>query len=244
VNVRRPARAGFVAGLLAVVALAGCGGDDDDAPSASEPGPVGTEAPSTAPAGSGAPNATISPDLPDGLEGEVGPVEVRGASLPELGQATVADDPAVGMQAPVIIGQNFDGQPVRIDAASDGPTMVVFLAHWCPHCNREVPWINELRDASRLPENLNIVGVSTGFNPGRPNWPPSEWLEDLDWTYPVIADGIDMEGGGTYIAADAYGLDGFPFIVLIDENGNVTARKSGEAEPDDLIQFIEDNLAL
>ena len=60
----------------------------------------------------------------------------------------------------------------------------------------------------------------------------------------MIADGIDMEGGGTYIAANAYGLDGFPFIVLIDENGNVTARKSGEAEPDDLLQFIEDNLAL
>jgi hypothetical protein len=53
-----------------------------------------------------------------------------------------------------------------------------------------------------------------------------------------------MEGGGTYIAANAYGLDGFPFIVLIDENGNVTARKSGEAEPDDLLQFIEDKLAL
>jgi thiol-disulfide isomerase/thioredoxin len=254
----RPAR---LAGVLVALALTACGGDDDDAsPSGSQPeslpsapattvadteSPGTTAAPgTTAPPATGeqdGPNATVSPDLPEAFEGEVGPVEVQGDSLPEL-PSSDESDPAVGMAAPIVIGEDFDGNTVRIDAAADGPTLAVFLAHWCPHCNREVPRINQLRDEGAFPEDLNIVGVSTGISPDRPNWPPSEWFEDMDWTYPVIADGVDMERQ-TFIAADAYGLTGFPFMVLIGSDGKVLARWSGESEPDELLQMIEDNLA-
>jgi thiol-disulfide isomerase/thioredoxin len=142
---------------------------------------------------------------------------------------------------PVVIGEDFDGNTVRIDAANDGPTLAVFLAHWCPHCNREVPRINELRDEGAFPDGLNIVGVSTGISPQRPNWPPSQWFQDMDWTYPVIADGVDMERE-TFIAADAYGLSGFPFMTLIGSDGKVLARWSGEMDKDDFLEKIEDNL--
>src|SRR5262245_36143185 len=237
--------------LVLVLALAGCGGDDDDAssattspPSATAPGSTdaapGTTAAEAPPAGDG-PNATVSPELPDVYQGEVGPVEVQGASLPLLETTDVADDPARGMVAPILIGEDFDGNTVRVDAAADGPTLAIFLAHWCPHCNREVPRINELRDAGAIPDGLNIVGISTGISPDRPNWPPSEWFKDMDWTYPVIADGIDVERK-TFIAADAYGLDGFPFMTLIGSDGKVLARWSGEKEKDDLLKLIEDNL--
>ena len=243
--------------LVLVLALAGCGGDDDDATSATTTSPPSATSPSategsaeapgttvseTTPAEpGGGPNATVSPDLPDVYEGEVGPVEVQGASLPELPDSSGDNDPAKGLAAPVVIGEDFDGNTVRIDAANDGVTLAVFLAHWCPHCNREVPRINELRDAGAFPEDLNIIGVSTGISPDRPNWPPSEWFEDMDWTYPVIADGVDMERQ-TFIAADAFGLDAFPFLTLIDSNGKVLARTSGEMEKEDLLQKIEDNL--
>jgi thiol-disulfide isomerase/thioredoxin len=174
-------------------------------------------------------------------KGEVGPVEVQGTSLPALGSSDVASDPARGMAAPIVIGQDFDGNTVRIDAASDGPTLAVFLAHWCPHCNREVPRINQLRDQGAFPEGLNIIGISTGISPDRPNWPPSQWFKDMDWTYPVIADGIDVDQQ-KFIAADAYGLDSFPFMVLIGKDGKVLARWSGEREPDALLKLITDNL--
>ena len=248
-------RPACIAGAVFVLALAGCAGDDDDASTATTSPPAAapstiegtTEAPATtsaatspAEAGDG-PNATVAPGLPDVYEGEMGPVEVQGSSLPELPDSSGENDPAVGMAAPVVIGEDFDGNTVRIDAAEDGLTLAVFLAHWCPHCNREVPRINELRDAGAFPEDLNIIGVSTGISPERPNWPPSEWFEDMDWTYPVIADGVDMERQ-TFIAADAYGLSSFPFMTLIDADGNVLARWSGEMEKDDLLAKIEDNL--
>ena len=248
-------RPAWIAGAVLVIALAGCGGDDDDAtsatttpPAASAPDDTGgaTDAPGTGaepapPAAGDGPNATVSPELPDVYQAEVGPVEVQGDALPELPDSSGDNDPAKGMAAPVVIGEDFDGNPVRIDAVNDGPTLAVFLAHWCPHCNREVPRINELRDEGAFPEGLNIVGVSTGLSPDRPNWPPSEWFVDMDWTYPVIADGVDMQRE-TFIAADAYGLSGFPFITLIGSDGKVLARWSGEMDKDDFLQKIEDNL--
>lgn len=250
-----------IATCLALVALTAACGDDDEAspPAASEPsgsipapsspvtsagGTLATEgAPEGAPEGGDGPNATLSPELPDELKGEVGPVEVAGTALPRLGNAAIAADPALGQAAPTLIGEDFDGETVRVDAVSEGPTMVVFLAHWCPHCNNEVPRLNELRDAGRFPEGLNIVAVSTGISPGRPNFPPSEWIEDVGWTYPVIADGIDFERQ-VMIAADAYGVDAFPFTVLVDGDGTVAARWSGESEPDEIISRIESNLTL
>ena len=257
-------RPAILAALAAVVALAGCGGDDDAASSATasptveQPAataPATTSAPATTTASgtnpdssasasgdaSGGPNATLSPQLPDELAGEVGPLEVQGTALPPLGDNEVSTDPALGLTAPILIGQDFDGNTVRVDPAADGPTLAVFLAHWCPHCNREVPRINELRDAGRFPSDLDIVGISTGINPGRPNWPPSKWFKDMDWTYPVIADGVDMDKG-TFIGADAYGVDAFPFMVLIDGDGKVVGRWSGEREPDEVIKLITDNL--
>lgn len=248
-----PAR---VAGVMLVLVLAGCG-DDDDASSVTTSQPPAT-APTTSPAASATPgtsattgpdsagdaagpNATVSPQLPDLYVGEVGPVEVRGSALPELEDNSGENDAAKGLAAPIIIGEDFDGNPVRIDPANDGPTLAVFLAHWCPHCNREVPRINELRDEGAFPEDLEIIGVSTGVGPDQANWPPSEWFEDVDWTYPVIADGVDMERQ-TFIAADAYGISAFPFMALIGDDGTVLARWSGEADKEDLLAKIEDNL--
>lgn len=247
---RRSPLAGAAVALVLVTAA--CGGDDGggDAAAATTAAPesAGTTAPgdaeaTTAPAGDG-PNATISPDLPGEIRVEVGALEIRGDALPGLGAATPAEDPAVGMTAPVLIGQDFDGNTVRVDAAADGPTMVVFLAHWCPHCNNEIPRLNELRDAGAFPADLNIVAVSTALDPGRPNFPPSQWLVDKDWTYPVIADGVDPAAEPPFLAAGAYGVDGFPFTTLIGADGKVVARWSGEREPEEVLSTIAQYLGL
>ena len=215
---RRPRKVSMVCGAVLALTLtvAACGGDDDAGPAAStaESGADTDGAGQTNTAAAGeAPNATIAPDLPEELRDEIGPVEVIGAPLPGLARAEVADDPALGMAAPVLVGQNFDGETVRVDAATNGPTMVVFLAHWCPHCNAEVPRLNELRDQGAFPEDLNIVAVSTALDPSQPNFPPSEWMSDIDWTYPVLVDGVDLQAESPFIASAAYGVDGFPFTV-------------------------------
>jgi hypothetical protein len=85
--------------------------------------------------------------------------------------------------------------------------------------------------------------VSTGVNPTRPNFPPDRWLSSMDWTYPIVVDGVDMDREAL-IAADAFGVTGFPFIALIDGDGVVQARWSGQSSADEIIRRIETNLAL
>ncbi len=227
--------------VAALALLAACGSTDDG--SAALPTTAGSSATTPAVPNGDGPNATISPDVPAEFLDSVGPVEVIGDPLPMLDTEDIAADPAVGTAAPVLVGVGFDGATVRIDAAENGPTMVVFVAHWCPHCNAEIPRLNQLRDEGRIPEDLNVVAVATGSAPDRPDYPPGPWLTDLDWTYPAMPDGIDM-AAQMWIAAEAFGVSGFPFIALIDGGGEIAARWSGEREPDEVAALISDTLGL
>ena len=250
-NVRRRIAA---IGLTGALALAACGGDDsaDAVPPATTAAvsgddttdDAGDDAPATTATSGGSPDAptpTIDPELPDEFLDGAGPVAIVGDPLPPFPEE--GDDPAVGMTAPVLVGETIEGEPTTIDASVDGPTWVVFLAHWCSHCNAEIPVINQLRDEGRIPDGINVVGISTAYNPGRPNWPPDEWLEEMDWTFPAVNDGIDTVKG-VYIGADAFGIGGFPFSMLVDGDGVVTTRWAGGRTADELEALLTTNLPL
>ena len=115
--------------------------------------------------------------------------------------------------------------------------MVVYLAHWCPHCNAEVPELIELNDSGGIPEELTVVGVSTGVDPTAPNYPPSEWLDDKGWPWTAVA---DDEASTAFVVG---GGSGFPYLVILDADGNVIARDSGEKTAEDLKVWIDDALA-
>jgi cytochrome c biogenesis protein CcmG, thiol:disulfide interchange protein DsbE len=221
--------------LGVVIAVLVGGGDDDDEPTAGGSVPV---------AQCSAEDST-GDTTDEGSEGTVGefadgeiaqPVAVEGDPLDGFSQPMIQGetaDTALCARAPIVSGYNYDGDPVTIDAATDGPTMVVLLAHWCPHCNAEIPRLNEWRDAGNFPDGLNVVGVSTGIDPNRPNYPPAEWLVETDWQWPVLADSAEMT------AFRAYGGEYFPTVVIIGSDGRVLLRFSGEpsvAEIDTLVR--------
>lgn len=157
------------------------------------------------------------------------PVRVTGTPLPRLDPSS-RPDPAVGRAAPELRGASFDGHPVTVTHGT--PTAVVFLAHWCPHCQREVPVLVRWLDAGRLPAGVKLVAVATATDPDLPNYPPSAWLQRQHWPAPVLAD----DGQGS--AATAFGLPAFPYFVLLDGNGHVVARSSGELTPKALDQLF------
>lgn len=221
--------------LVAALALSACGGSDGPV---ADPSTTDSDELVANPDDPNSPNATVAPDLPDNLVDVIGPVEVIGDELPPLTTDTPSADPAAGMPAPVLVGLDYDGRPVRIDATAAGPTMVVFLAHWCPACNAEIPVINQLRDDGLIPREVSVVAVSTAVTPGQPNFPPDRWLDDKDWTFPAMADGVDMETE-SFVASSAFGVTGFPFVTLIDGNGNVAARWSGGRNPGDIATLLE-----
>jgi len=154
-------------------------------------------------------------------------VTVTGETLVQIPET--GDDPAVGKAAPTLTGYDLFGRPVTVDPGSDGKaTMVVFLAHWCPHCNREVPVLNEWKAQGLVPANLRVVGITTASKPDQANWPPSKWIVAMKWSFDQFADSETQE------AAAAYGVSGYPYLAFIDAKGNITSRASGEIPIEDL----------
>jgi hypothetical protein len=97
----------------------------------------------------------------------------------------------------------------------------VFVAHWCPHCQREVPLIQSWINDGHLPASVELDSVATAIDPRRPNYPPGAWLAREGWTPPVLYDNDNS-------AAAAAGLSAFPFFVAVDGKGKVVERNSGE----------------
>jgi thiol-disulfide isomerase/thioredoxin len=166
-------------------------------------------------------------DGTDAGSGSRDAVAVDGEALPALPGA--GDDPAVGATLPTLTGTDLAGAPMAI--GPDGrPTMIVFLAHWCPHCQAEVPVVQDWVDGGGLPAGVDLVSVSTAVDDRRPNYPPAEWLEREGWTAPVLD---DADG----VAAEAAGLSAFPYFVFVDGDGTVVARTTGELTPAQLDSY-------
>jgi cytochrome c biogenesis protein CcmG, thiol:disulfide interchange protein DsbE len=204
-----------VAALIAVVVTRGDGDDGDTA--SSVPAATGT---------GGASEETNG--------GSAGLVTVEGQALP---QGEGSDDPAVGLPAPTLHGADYSGADIDIAPGTGGPMMIVFLAHWCPHCNEEIPVLLEWQDSGEIPAELQIFGVSTAANEERPNYPPGEWLQEKGWEWPVLADDAELT------AANAYGITGFPYFVIVDADGNVAVRGSGEIPIDELDALVDEAIA-
>jgi thiol-disulfide isomerase/thioredoxin len=169
----------------------------------------------------------------DGIS-EFSSITVTGESLPSFDSVSTAIDTAVGLPAPVVTGKGFTGTEITTDGAGT-PTLLVFLAHWCPHCQREVPLLVEWEKNGKTPTGVDVIAVATGTDPANPNYPPSEWLarEEFPALWPVIADSADKK------AANAFGLSGYPFFVLVDAQGKVFMRLSGEVPMDELTAMID-----
>ncbi len=177
---------------------------------------------------SGSESATSSGNI-----SEFSDITVTGDALPAFDSASTATDAAIGMPAPVVSGKGFTGTEITTDGAGT-PTLPVFLAHWCPHCQREVPLLVQWEKDGKTPTGVDVIAVATGTDPANPNYPPSEWLarEEFPALWPVIADSKDKT------AANAFGLSGYPYFVLVDAQGKVFKRASGEVAMDDLTAMI------
>lgn len=154
-------------------------------------------------------------------------VEVTGAALPPLPDDPSAPDPAVGQLAPELRGASFDG--TRVNVLRNGTAkIVIFVAHWCPHCQKEIPLVTRYLAENPTPAGVEVYAVSTGVKKEAPNYPPSAWLARENWPAPVLADSADQN------AASAWGLSAYPYFVSLDKDGKVLARRTGELPVDEV----------
>lgn len=166
---------------------------------------------------------------------QTAPVEITGAALPPYTEP----DTGAGFTMPTVQASLLGGSSTRI--GPDGTARLIgFFAHWCPHCQAEVPVVRSWLDRTTLPDQVEVIAVSTAVEPSEDNYPPSEWFAREEWPAPVLLD----DDTGSISAA--YGVTRFPFWVAVDAEGVVVARTTGslsDAELDALVGLVAESTA-
>ncbi len=160
-------------------------------------------------------------DLPS-VEEVAAPVAVEGTpiSIP-YPEEQAAPDPAVGLPSPVVTALDYDDQEVTIGAPGQAQVLV-FLAHWCPVCGQELPTLRDIVGAGGVPDDVKMILVTTGLDPGRPNWPPQRWIDDAGLSeVTTVRDDL----GDPLMRS--FGLRAYPAWAVIDAEGTLIARRQG-----------------
>lgn len=175
--------------------------------------------------------SSSDPASAPGTTSEFGAVTVTGEALPTH-NADIADT-ATGLVAPVLTGKGFTGNTVTTTAGT--PTLLIFLAHWCPHCQAEVPLLVDWEKSGDMPLGVDVIGIATATDAASPNYPPSAWLarENFPALWPVMVDSQERTAGV------AFGLSAYPFFVLLDAEGKIVGRMSGEVPMADLTTWLQ-----
>ena len=152
-----------------------------------------------------------------------GETTVTGDLLPEFAGEN-DDNVAAGLAAPIFSAPNENSEIVSLEKNGNAKALL-FLAHWCGYCQKEVPVVQGFIDSAGVPPGVDVIAIATSIDRGRENYPPQKWLADEGWSETQLYD-LDREIG------NAYGLTAFPYWVFLDKNLNVVARRTGNLPAD------------
>lgn len=152
---------------------------------------------------------------------EYGSLDVTGTALPMSPDAG-ATDTAIGQAIPTIDGQTFDGSKITISPEGGKPQVILVVAHWCPHCQAEVPRIQDWLNTNGMPDDVELTAIATANTDQRTNFPAGPWLRKEGWSVPTLLDDKNSDAGA------ALGVSGFPGFIVVGADGKVVYRTSGE----------------
>ncbi len=169
-----------------------------------------------APSASGA-SAAVAPSVPTGY---LAPFE--------QGQP----DAALGMVLGEVAGIEYYTETELTVNPADGTARAWLIwAHWCPHCQRELPPLSEwyAENADQYP-NVELISVTSSIDPARGN-PLEPYLDELQLPFPVIVD-PDLT------LAEQFGLSAYPFWVFTAGDGSTLLRVAGFLEIDQVADIF------
>ncbi|MBL07096.1 MAG: hypothetical protein CL773_04505 [Chloroflexi bacterium] len=141
-------------------------------------------------------------------------------------------DSASGKNSP-IIKLKVPGDNLFVNYPENSPTILLFVAHWCPYCQEEIPevvkWIEE---DQIIQKGVNVVLIATSTDSGKSNYPPDEWLFNEKWQYPVIYDDANNQ------IADYFGVSYFPSWVFTENDGLIAFTHAGKITKEELSNLV------
>lgn len=169
-----------------------------------------------APSASGA-SAAVAPSAPPGF-------------LPPFEQGQ--PDGALGVVLGDVAGiEYYTDTEMTVDPTDGTARAWLIWAHWCPHCQRELPPLSDwyVENADLYP-NVELLSITSSIDPTRGN-PLEPYLDDLQLPFPTIMDpDLDL--------AEQFGLSAYPFWVFTAGDGTTLLRVAGYLEVEQVAEIF------
>ena len=125
----------------------------------------------------------------------------------------------VGGLAPDFNLNNVDGKPISLSSLKGKVVLIDFWASWCRPCRAENPNVVKAYNKYNK-KGFDVLSVSLDGMPQQQN-------AKQDWLDAIKKDGLiwknhvsDLKGWSSEVVS-LYGIEGIPFTVLIDKEGNI-----------------------
>lgn len=133
---------------------------------------------------------------------------------------------------PLVAGDGAaEGDRVALEGLRGQVVLLDFWASWCQPCRRSIPALNAVHE--RYEERIRMYGVNV-----EGELSPSQIRaahRAFGAQFPTL---LDVDGS----AQEAYRVTGIPTLVLIDRTGTVRWVHSGEPDPEEVSERVDDLL--
>jgi cytochrome c biogenesis protein CcmG/thiol:disulfide interchange protein DsbE len=140
-----------------------------------------------------------------------------------------ADSPLIGLPAPGVTGETFDGRSFDLDRSRGRFVLVNFFATWCIPCRNEHPELRAFQSEHKQAGDVDVVSVVFDDEPDQAR----TFFEEEGGSWPVV---LDPDGR---LSLD-YGVAKVPESYLIAPDGTVVAKVIGGVTAAGLDKLLAD----
>jgi peroxiredoxin len=124
---------------------------------------------------------------------------------------------AVGSAAPGFTLKNEKGKDVSLNDFAGKYVVLEFWGAWCGYCIKELPRLKTCY--SKYHDKVEFIGID--YKDNRQSWLKAISKYELSWTN-LIAENDEVRY--------KYGVEGFPTKIIIDKEGKIVLKTTGESD--------------